>query len=150
MKYILAISILLVMISCSSYKRTSFYNNKPNMDSSWIESFKEKVYLHCISSGYGNDTILNYIAKHEAFSLYGGEDFIFFNKSMRELGSSIGNNIPEKYFPNFEIGKEEQRKNITGTCLKYYASSELDSIAKAQYKKSLEYYGPDSMRPADF
>ena len=72
------------------------------------------------------------------------EPFSYQHDKIDSLAIKIIQNIPKPIIPHCddctdEEEIEELKKNyICATCLNYYASNELDSIAKIEYKKYLK------------
>nr|WP_315247540.1 hypothetical protein [uncultured Flavobacterium sp.] len=125
-----------VLFSCNVYKREKFdYNFGTN---TWINSYKTDVFFACIKKGYSNDSIFKLIEKKDFISLPGDFQITEMNES-KKLGENIIDKMPKPIYPKCEdCNKEEEvKKNyICASCLNYYASRELDSIAKQAYKKS--------------
>jgi len=128
--------IYLSIISCNTYKRDSFYfrnHIKYKDETFWIDNFKDEVFYACLREGYKNDTIFKLIGKKDLFNISEINDFSEMD-SARVLGRRIINKMPPPYI-------HIDDKDITGmnfisaTCLHYYASRELDSIAKRAYKE---------------
>ncbi len=103
---------------------------------SGVTLFKEEVFVECLKESYQNDTIFKLISKKD---ISGSHDFIVWITEIeiaRKLGREFADNIPdpEYKFDDYKIGQ----KYYMSSCLKYYASRELDSIAQIEYKKYLK------------
>lgn len=132
-KLTLIISILLLIFSsCESYKRTKFDYNKSN--NPWVEAFKDNVFFACLKESYKNDTIFKLIDNRDAFNPYDGLSLDDLNKT-KELAKKLVNNMPKAAM--CENCKEGENYYMSNS-LHYYASRELDSIAKEEYKNHLK------------
>lgn len=136
---VVILTICLLVLSCNSYKRDPFYfrsDSKYKSKSFWIDNFKDEVFYECLKEGYKNDSIFKLMSKKDLFNSSEIYDFSEMD-SARVLGRKIINKIPPPYI-------HLDDKDITGmnfisaTCLHYYASKELDSIAKIAYKKHVK------------
>lgn len=137
MKKILIFNLLLFITSCAIHKRDNFqYRNSDKKV--WINTFKCSVFYQCLKEGYKNDTIFKLMAEKDLFNSYDAIDFPTIDKA-RELGKQIIVKLPN---PDLKIDKGEENlkeKNfISYSCLNYFASRELDSIAIIEYKKMLK------------
>ncbi|WP_396176901.1 hypothetical protein [Flavobacterium sp.] len=107
----------------------------------WINNYKQEVFYYCLFENYQNDSIMKMMGKEDLFN---PNDYIpmpFWEK-MKTLGKNAIQHMPEnKYF--IETEEDKKKKYISKTCLDYFASRELDSIAKNEYKifKKMKYYG---------
>jgi len=131
--------ICLLVLSCNIYKRDSFYfrsDSKYKDEVFWIDNFKDEAFYECLKEGYKNDSIFKLMAKKDLFNSSEINGFSEMEKA-RALGREIINKMPPPYI-------HIDDKDITGmnfisaTCLHYYASKELDSIAKIAYKKHVK------------
>ena len=132
--YLLVLS--LVFISCNTYKRDNFkYRNEDKKV--WINTFKTEVFYECLKEGYKNDSIFKLMEKKDLFNSYDAIDFTTIDYA-RELGKHIIIKIPTPYI-KIEVGNEylKNKNFISYSCLNYYASKELDSIANIEYEKML-------------
>lgn len=130
MKYI-SITILLLS-SCSKNSYQKFDYNKS--DNPWIEAFKDNVFFACLKESYKNDTIFKLIDNRDAFNPYDGLSLDDLNKT-KELAKKLVNNMPKAAM--CENCKEGENYYMSNS-LHYYASKELDSIAKEEYKNHLK------------
>lgn len=134
MKRITIFTVFFIFSSCVSYKLDNFQyrNDDKNV---WINTFKSEVFYQCLKDGYGNDTIFKMMSKKDLFNSYDAIDFKSIDTA-RVLGNEIIKKMPK---PFIKIDSEEEHhlsKNfISYSCLNYYASRELDSIARSEYKK---------------
>lgn len=130
--------LLLTLVSCKSYNRDKFtYEEK---DRAWINAYKYEVFYSCLKEGLKNDTIFKLMEKKDFFYPYDDID-IDERKVASLLGKKIIENISIPIIPHCDDCDEnaEKKKNyISNNCLKYYASRELDSIAKEAYKLHLK------------
>lgn len=129
------IIVILFFSSCTVNKLARFnYNNGPNP---WINAFKDRVFVKCLEHSYNNDSIFTminkidvYVNPYDAFYLEG--DRI---KLLDSLSHSIPLHIPP---PSGLIEGVDGRNFYLCNCLHYYASKELDSIARKEYKNELK------------
>ncbi len=133
MKNFISCLIMVSLVSCGSVHKRENFNYK-SVQSPWINSFKETVFIECLKQSYGNDTILVLIGKKDLLNTYDGIDFSDLDNA-KSIGKEIAINIPdpEYKFDDYKIGQ----KYYMSSCLRFYASRELDSIAHVEYKKHL-------------
>lgn len=120
------------MFSCSLKKNQT---STDKQQETWVTLFKEEVFVECLKESYQNDTIFKLIRKKD---ISGSDDFIVWITEIeiaRKLGREFALNIPdpEYKFDDYKIGQ----KYYMSSCLRYYASRELDSIAHVEYRKHL-------------
>jgi hypothetical protein len=142
MKKVCFLMLMLLFISCSTYQRDKFSYRKEDKKY-WINNFKSEVFYECLKEGYQNDTIFKLIAKKDLFNT---REYFEFNliDSAKVLGKSIIKKMPSPYINLDEI--DLKNKNfISMSCLNYYASRELDSIAKKAYKVHLKNIKKDEV-----
>jgi hypothetical protein len=139
MKRLTVITIAFLIISCSTYKRTNFEYHLGKKENEWINNFKTEFFFSCLKIGYKNDTIFKLISRKDFQYLY--EPFAFQHNAINILATKIIKDMPKPIYPHCDDctekeEKEEAEKNyICASCLNYYASRELDSIAKKAYKE---------------
>lgn len=102
--------------------------------------YKDEVFHACIKEGYQNDTIFKMMGKKDFFSPLAANNT---NEADAAdiLGKKVIQNMPKPIIPHCDDcnQKELLKMNyISSNCLNYYASKELDSIARVAYKKHLE------------
>lgn len=125
--------IAILLIGCYPYKRSSYrYNQDENW---WITGFKDAVFYFCIREGYQNDSIFVLMREKDLLSSMEMDVSIIYNQI--QLGKNIGGNIPKPY-RKIDNPRDTSKKLILASCLHYYASRELDSIARVEYKKHLK------------
>lgn len=129
-KTLLTLLIFAFLVSCSSYRKNKFVYN----EFTWIDQFKESVFLACIRESYKSDSIYEQMSQRDIFfandALYDQLELI------NRLGEDFVKKIPLPKRPCPECKKED--KYFMANCLKYYKSKELDSIAKLEYGKFLK------------
>ncbi|MEO8240617.1 MAG: hypothetical protein ABI576_21105 [Flavobacterium sp.] len=135
--------LLLVLYSCQTYKRTKFeYHFGKNEDNKWVNMYKTKFFFDCLRKGYKDDTFFDSISKKDLLFPY--EPILFEYGKIDTLATKVTTNMPKPIYPHCDDcteteEKENLKKNyICASCLNYYASRELDSIAKEAYKKHLK------------
>jgi hypothetical protein len=133
------LTICLLVLSCNTYKRDKFYYRGQIKSSSmsWINNFKDEVFYECLKEGYKNDSIFKLMSKKDLFNTSDGGMTLDDYNSIRILGRKIIKNMPPPYI---HIDDEDisGMNFISASCLHYYASRELDSIAKAAYKNHVK------------
>lgn len=126
--------IVFITFSCNTYKRDKFQyrNDDRNV---WINTFKSEVFYSCLNEGLKNDSLFKIIQKKDLLNIYDGfpiKDMDF----SRSIGKKIIKEIPKPYIKIDNDEEHLKTKNfISYSCLNYYASRELDSIAKKAYKE---------------
>ena len=104
--------------------------------------YKTDVFLSCLRKGYKDDSFFYQIAKKDLLVPY--EPILSYYNRIDTLTTKVIKNMPRPIFPHCDdCTKEEElemgKKNyICASCLNYYASRELDSIAKKAYKDYLK------------
>jgi len=137
-------------ISCKSIKKETNLNKYHGLDivaaermrgeteaDYWIRTYKQQVFYSCLTQNFKNDSV---------FVLMGKEDFVsnpsdIIPFSFWKKIDSVGKNAIRYMKKNEFISDnpEDRKLNfISGTCLNYYTSKELDSIAKCEFKKYLK------------
>ncbi|MGG7035926.1 MAG: hypothetical protein ACI7YS_12140 [Flavobacterium sp.] len=142
--------LLATLFSCSPIEGTKKLNtyygdkffypgsskNKPSPKIGWVIAYKQKAFYQCLFQGYKNDSILKLIKKEDLFTTYDFIPFSTFDKIKSDSKKIIDNISPNEYF--IEDEETKKRNYISSTCLCYFASRELDSIAKNEYKLFLK------------
>ncbi|MGV9002662.1 hypothetical protein [Flavobacterium sp.] len=131
------IFIVLVFASCKNYNRDCFSYDE-SIKESWINSYKYEVCYGCLKEGIGNDSLRIILKKKDLFNKNLEIDFSTIDNA-RSIGKNIIINMPKPFIKIDEEQNDLKEKNfISYNCLKYYASKELDSIAKFEYEKYLK------------
>jgi len=125
----------MILLSCTTYKRDRFAYHQDE-EQSWINSYKYEAFYTCINEGLKNDSLKIILSKEDLFTPYDGINFSPIDQA-RQLGQAVARKIP-KPFIKIEKGEEKLagKRYISFSCLNYFASRELDSIAKKQYEIS--------------
>ena len=120
-------------VSCKTQQRDKF-SYQPDEKQAWINAYKYEVFYGCIKEGIGNDSLRIILRKKDLFSPYSDMDFSTIDDA-RKRGKQIIEKMPDAYI-KIDKGEEhlKEKNFISNTCLMYYASRELDSIAKSKYK----------------
>ena len=125
---------IVLFSACSIGRYNKFdYNHSNNP---WIDDFKDQVFFACLRESYKSDSLFNMIEKKDAFNPYDGlgpEDF----KKIRELAKKFVANMPP---PAMCDGCKADVNYYMAHSLHYYASKELDAIARKQYKEYSKNY----------
>ncbi len=131
--------IICTSLSCKVQELNSFdYNNGPNP---WVNAFKDYVFVQCLNQSYpleASKIIFNNISKYDLYNPYDG--FVEYRIANTSFLDSIAEMKP-KNIPPFKHndGVNDKGKNVyLSNCLHFYASRQLDSIAKNEYKKYLK------------
>lgn len=132
MRIYFVVIVIITLCSCSSHKNVSIVSND---EKAWVNAFKDKTFVSCLKESYSkNDSIFKMIDKIDLYNPYDGfytiDSFIM---KADNLGRNISKQIPPTNYKDY--GKSNY---YMATCLHYYSSKELDSIAKAEYKKYLK------------
>lgn len=147
-KTVIATGFILTLISCSAIRGSKDLNtyygdaffypgyslNKPSPKNGWVINYKQSSFYHCLSQGYKNDTIFKLIHEEDIF-LEAAVPMSFWPKINSE-SKKIIDNLPSTEYYNDETDKN--KKHILESCLCYFASRELDSVAKKAYKNYLK------------
>nr|WP_315159455.1 hypothetical protein [uncultured Flavobacterium sp.] len=122
--------------SCETYKRTQFEYHFGKTKNEWINMYKTEFFFTCLEKGYQNKKIFELISQKDLLLPYEP-----FPEKIDTLANKLIKNMPKPIFPHCdECNEQEQLKKnyICASCLNYYASRELDSIAKKAYKEYLK------------
>jgi len=136
---ILTFAIFILITSCNTYKKNRFEYNLGKKENEWINNFKTEFFFSCIKEGYKNDTIIKLISKKDL--LYQYEPYAYQHNKIDSLAINLIKRIPKPIYQHCDdCTKKEEIENNTknyfcASCLNYFASRELDSIAKNEYKK---------------
>lgn len=111
-------------------------------NNSWITAYKDEVFYSCIREGYKNDSIWLLMSKEDWFNPYDGIDLADIDTAI-VIGKKIIQDLPkETYFNSeeffYEKDESKHKNYISATCLHYYISRELDSIAKEAFKNEVK------------
>lgn len=136
MKTTYSLLLLFLLISCSTYKKDRFSYNYDS-ENLWINSYKYEAFYGCMKEGLKNDSLRIILQNTDLFNPSGEIDFNTIDGA-RKNGELIILNAP-KPFVKLDLGEENLlNKNFNSfNCLNYFASRELDSIARKEYKKYL-------------
>lgn len=124
------------MASCKTNKLPRFdYDNGPNP---WVNAFKDNVFIACLYKSYppeARDSIFRMISKYDLYNPYDG--FTDYKMKSKNLLDSLGSSVPKNLPPFWHADEQDNKgKNVyMCTCLHYYKSRELDSIALSEYRK---------------
>lgn len=130
MKCLISVFVVFTLYGCSGSRLSVTKLN--DASNAWITAFKDRVFIKCLEHSYTNsDSILLLIGKTDAFNPYDGiYDYLDdHHKVIDSLGKSIPKNIPPLWIEDFK-----GQNTYLCSCLHYYASPKLDSIAKREYK----------------
>lgn len=111
MKKFFYITIFILILSCSTNKRTRFEYNLGSKQNEWINNFKTEFFFTCLKRGYKNDTIFKLIAKRDFQYLY--EPFAYQHNKIDSLAIKIITNIPKPIIPHCDdCTKEEEIEEL--------------------------------------
>jgi hypothetical protein len=133
MKKIIILTVLLFLSSCNKNCYPKFnYNYSINP---WIECFKDQVFFSSLRESYKNNPILfKLIEERDALNPYDGLTLVELEMA-KNLGIDLVKKIPP---PSMCEDCKEGDNYYMANCLHYYASSQLDSLAKEKYKEHLK------------
>lgn len=142
-KVILLIGVLYLFSFCSTTKKFKYRSDlsvKTSLKSGFIKQFKDDVFYKCLQEGYGEDLsskIFNLMKEKDLFSP-SDDPNIEIDSIQSKLAKKIILNLSPPYL-HTDDEKEIVGKNfIISTCLSYYESKELDSLANIEYEKHLK------------
>lgn len=139
-RYCIAFYILFFCFSCNLYKESFSYTQlEYDGKEAWIDAYKYNAFLGCVNAGLENDS-LRLVLKSKDLYYPNAEITFYYIDEARDKGRRIIENLPPPYI-KIDIGEEEfyEGKNyISFTCLKYYASSDLDKTARKAYKEFIK------------
>lgn len=130
MKSIFACLIILLLFSCSQEKHLSHFDYYKS-ETPWIDAFKDQAFFSCLKESHPEDTLWKILESRDLFNPYDGLDLKNL-KIAQKLGDSIARNIPTATYCE---GCKSYQNYYIATCLHYYKSRELDSIAQIEYKR---------------
>lgn len=122
------IILLICLSSCISYQKFDY--NKDN--NSWIAAFQDNVFLWSLKESGQNDSVFQ-MERKNLYNPYGVLSLDEMNET-RRLAKDFVKSIPKPLI--CENCKEDEYYYLKN-CLHYYASCELEFIAKEAYKKHL-------------
>lgn len=137
LKYCVVILVSIHFFSCSLHKEKFSYPKYKNENQSWIDAYKYNVFLNCVKVGIENDSLMIILKRKDLY--YPGRSVLtfYYIDEARDKGREVIEKLPPPYI-KIDIGDEEfyEGKNyISFTCLKYYASRDLDRTARKAYKE---------------
>lgn len=133
MRVVAILTFVFLICSCGVVKRDRFtYSGSEKY--TWINSYKYEAFYGCMQAGLGNDSLKIILQSKDLFSPTTDMTFVIIDEA-RLLGKAIVTNMPPAHI-KIDKGEEALRKKnfISYACLNYYASRELDSIARKKYK----------------
>jgi hypothetical protein len=135
-KFVILFSWAMIECACSTNKLPRFdYNNGPNP---WINAFKDRVFINCLYQSYPagvRDSIFQLMARYDLFNPY--DDINVYASNNKKLLDSLGGSIPKNLPAYWHADEADLKgKNVyMCSCLHYYSSKELNSVARGEYKK---------------
>ncbi|MBX2953333.1 MAG: hypothetical protein KF870_12570 [Leadbetterella sp.] len=135
--YCVIVVISLYCSSCNLYKDRFSYVQLKNEKQSWIDSYKYEAFYGCIKGGVGNDSLRVILRRKDLFYPNSEIGFKYIDDA-RARGKAVIEKTPPPYI-KIDIGEEEwfEGKNyISFTCLNYYASRDLERLARRKHKES--------------
>jgi len=122
--------LIFLFFSCATkYEKPTYKPDSKYIEHGWITAYKQHVFYTCLEEGYKDDSIFLLMRKEDAFNGYDGIGFSMIDRA-RLLGKKIAKDIK---VPFYITPVDPQRRDISSTCLRYYESRELDSIAREEY-----------------
>lgn len=134
MRTAVILTFVFLICSCGTVKRDRFTYSGSEKET-WINSYKYEAFYGCMQAGLGNDSLKIILQSKDLFSPNMDMTFVTIDEA-RLLGKTIVTNMPPAHI-KIDTGEEALRKKnyISYVCLNYYASRELDSIAREKYKR---------------
>lgn len=135
--YCVTVVVSLYYSSCNLYKDRFSYFQFKNEKQSWIDSYKYEAFYGCTKGGVGNDSLRVILKRKDLFYPNSEIGFMYIDDA-RDKGKAVIEKTPPPYI-KIDIGEEEwfEGKNyVSFTCLNYYASRDLERIARRKYKES--------------
>ncbi|WP_412467340.1 hypothetical protein [Pedobacter sp. KLB.chiD] len=119
-----------VLSSCkTNYRYPRFdFNNGPNP---CVNAFKDRVFLSILSEAYKGTDALKEISKRDVGNPYEGIYSPELFKKIDSIGHDFYNKIPPPELCECDKGQNY----FMAQALHFYASRELDSVARAELKK---------------
>lgn len=121
MKYVL---LLIMLTSCSSIK----IKNKDQQD--WIFAFKATAFKSCLLESYGEK--FNVLLSNDQ-SVSANFEVLYVENT--KIAEKVAKNFANSILTFPKDTDFEGKKNVLNSCLIFYESKLLDSIAKSEYKK---------------
>ncbi|MGB1268675.1 MAG: hypothetical protein ACPG45_02975 [Flavobacteriaceae bacterium] len=129
MKNIIYATLVFLFFSCATkHERPTYRFDSKTSEHGWVVAYKQHVFYSCLKEGYQNDSIFILMRKEDSFNAY-QLGFPMIDRA-RLLGKKIAKDIK---VPFYIAPVDPQLRNISFTCLCFYDSRELDSIARAEY-----------------
>jgi hypothetical protein len=145
-KILISLLIFLFTFSCSVNEKPHFAyrseNQKKGVDQNfYIKRFRDNTFYKCLKYGYGdslNFEIGKLMAKKDLFSP-SDEPFTKEEESIQDsLAKKIIKNLPKPYILVEDENSIKDKNFIISTCLSYYESKELNTIAKKFYDEKIK------------
>lgn len=131
MKYLISISLMVsFLVSCKPQKGINESEIIGKEKEAFVHFFKIQTYCSCIKYGYSNKDINTLMAEEDLLGSYDDLADPFIQGMIDSLGKQVSIKIQPEEYLDFQ-----NKRRITETCLGFYTSSELDSIAHTTYKK---------------
>lgn len=130
MKTIISILLIIFLTSCSSQKVVSERALKKNQEDGFVHFYKVQSFCSCIRQAYENKQITELMQKEDLLGSYDELANQLFQKQIDSLAKNVAQGIKKETYEDFE-GK----KRIAETCLTFYTSKKLDSLAHVTYKR---------------
>ncbi|PWN59908.1 hypothetical protein [Chryseobacterium viscerum] len=137
---------LCFLLSCSSKKRPQFvYRNEIKTQGNpdqffYTKRFRDNVFYKCLQFGYGNSLnikIGKLMNQKDLFTQY-DEPLIKEDSLQNILAKKIIENLPLPYIHVEDKNSIKGKNFIISTCLSYYESRDLNSIAEKMYKEKVK------------
>lgn len=122
--------LLLISVGCNAQKEIPNRQLANNQEEAFVDFFKIQVYCSCLKHGYENKQIMELIYKEDLLGGYDGLANDLIQEEINTIGKQIASTIKPETYLDFE-----NKKRITATCLNFYNSKDLDSLAKSIYEK---------------
>jgi hypothetical protein len=132
---ILATGVAIALLSCAGVK-TVPDNTKTLLpgQEGFVHFFKVQVFCAALEHSYQNKEIMRLIEQEDLAGSYDGLAIEKVHITIDSIGRKVAETIKPEEYADFN-----NKKRIIEKCLLYYNSKELDSIARSQCFKYINY-----------
>jgi len=125
----------MVLLSCNAATKTALKNDQFFDTNSYKQHFKDKVLCDCILAGLQGEDLPNDF-NHQDKSFTSPEDFVLFDSLSKEIIKPVIKQIKSDSIKSLStVAEAAAGKTVFKTCLLFYKSKSLDSIARINVKK---------------
>lgn len=141
MKKIVFVSIVFILLSCTSNKRTTArtnsrvdtlgYYDDDNYKIAYINEFKLFYFQSCLKHGFDNNEAINTLSRIDNSGF--AEPIL--GMTYKTIDSLAKLEYKKMYRAENEVAEGGAGMHVYSTCLEAYTSKWLDSLARAEYEK---------------